>query len=94
MPHGDERHLNNPCSPDVLEYAIPQNKYHDCQKPIELLQYLIENSSGKGEVILDPFAGSGSTLIAAAKCGRYYIGFELEKSYEPPFKRFLGDVVP
>ena len=47
--------LTTLCSPDVLEYAIPQNKYHDCQKPIELLQYLIENSSGKGEVILDPF---------------------------------------
>jgi len=93
MPNGDERLLNSECSPDVLEYPIPLNKYHDCQKPVELLKYLIQNSSGKGEVVLDPFAGSGSTLLAAAETGRYYIGFEIERSYEAPFKRRLGEVV-
>ncbi len=90
---GDTRKLSKECSPDVLEFAIPRDKYHDCQKPVELLSYLIENSSGKSEVVLDCFAGSGSTLLAAAKLERYYIGFECETSYEPRFKRLLGEVV-
>lgn len=89
MPNGDERKLNAPVSRRVIDCAIPQNKTHDCQKPVELLKALIENSSGQNEVVLDPFAGSGSTLLAAAESGRYYIGFEIETKYEPEFKRSL-----
>jgi len=92
MPNGKERKLNNPVSPDVLEFAIPQDKVHDCQKPEPLLEYLIKNSSSSGEVVLDPFAGSGSTLLAAAKCKRYFIGFEKEDKYSSDFLRKLGDV--
>jgi len=92
MPNGKERKLNNSVSPDVLEFAIPQDKVHDCQKPEPLLEYLIKNSSGLGEVVLDPFAGSGSTLLAAAKCGRHFIGFEKEEKYSSDFSRKYGDV--
>jgi site-specific DNA-methyltransferase (adenine-specific) len=89
MPKGNERKLNNSVSPDVLHYPTPQNKRHDCQKPIDLLEYLINNSSGKNETVLDPFAGSGSTLLAAEKAGRYYIGFELEAKYKAGFLKEL-----
>lgn len=92
MEKGDERELNADCSPDVIEESIPQNKYHDCQKPTSLLKKLIQNSSSKGEVVLDPFMGSGSTMLAAAELDRYYIGFELDTTYEGKFKRKLGDV--
>ena len=86
------RPLNEPVSSDILQFdrVNGEDKEHDTQKPIELLQYLIENSSGVGEVVLDPFMGSGSALLAAAKSGRYFIGFEKEKRYEPVFKRELG----
>jgi len=75
------RLLNNAgsmnCSRDVLNYAIPSNKQHDCEKPIELLEYLIKNSTIENEIVLDCFAGSGSTLVAAKKNNRKYIGIEI-----------------
>jgi len=93
MEKGDLRELNAKVSPDVLKYDKPMNKQHDAQKPEDLLEYLIKNSTGKEEVILDPFMGSGSTLIAAIKSGRHYIGFEKEKSYESNFKRRIGEIL-
>jgi len=92
MPKGDERKLNSAVSPDVLEYAVERDKAHDCQKPIELLKYLVNNSSALGETVLDPFCGSGSTLLAAKSLKRNYIGFEIEKSYEPGFKKKAGEI--
>jgi DNA modification methylase len=91
MENGDVRELNNKVSPDVLEYNKPRNKYHDCQKPVDLIQEFIQNSTGEKESVLDPFAGSGSTLLAAAKEDRFYIGFEKEDSYESEFKRRVGE---
>ena len=92
MPNGDLRKLNNSVSPNVLRYSKPTNKIHDSQKPVELLEYLIKNSTAKGETVLDMFAGSGSTLIAAYKSGRYFIGFEKDKSYESKFRRWFREV--
>lgn len=73
-----ERMLNDRVSRNVLNYAIPTNKVHKTQKPVELLSYLINNSTIQGEIVLDPFMGSGSTCIAAKQCGRKYIGIEIE----------------
>lgn len=54
---------------------------HPTQKPVELGRRAIQNSSKIGEIVLDPFLGSGSTLIAAEVTGRRCYGFELEPSY-------------
>jgi DNA modification methylase len=54
---------------------------HPTEKPVELLRQLIESSSVLGETVLDPFAGSGSTLVAATIEGRRSIGIELEERY-------------
>jgi len=54
---------------------------HPTEKPVMLLQELIESSSRFGDTVLDPFAGSGSTLVAAMREGRKSIGIELEKSW-------------
>lgn len=54
---------------------------HPTEKPVELLQKLIEASTLHGESILDPFSGSGSTLVAAHREGRYAIGIEIEERY-------------
>ena len=92
MENGDQRELNAKVSPDVIHADVPRNRYHDTQKPKELLKHLILNSSSKGEVVLDPFMGSGSTMLAAAELERYFVGFELETEYEPKFKRLLGEI--
>lgn len=54
---------------------------HPTEKPVQLLRELIESSSCIGETVLDPFAGSGSTLEAARIEGRHAIGIEIEEHY-------------
>lgn len=54
---------------------------HPTQKPVNLLKYLIEIFTDKGEVVIDPVAGSATTLLAAYQCGRNAIGFEIKKNY-------------
>ena len=49
---------------------------HNTQKPVALMQLYIENSSLLGQLVLDPFMGSGSTLVAAVQTGRRAIGIE------------------
>jgi DNA modification methylase len=55
--------------------------FHGCQMPEQLLGRIIRVSSSPSEVILDPFAGSGTTLAVAKKLGRKWIGFELSEEY-------------
>lgn len=94
MDNGYERKLNANVSPNVLEYPVPKgdDRWHDSQKPRELLKDIITNCTGSEEVVLDPFAGSGSTLLAAAESDRHFIGIEQDDSYESRFKRELGKV--
>lgn len=54
---------------------------HPSEKPVELIQALLEQSTLPGELVVDPFAGSGSTLVAAQRLGRRAIGFEKDESY-------------
>lgn len=56
-------------------------KIHPTQKPVPLLRRLIEIFTDEGDVIIDPCAGSGSTLLAAAQCGRKAYGFEIKKKF-------------
>jgi site-specific DNA-methyltransferase (adenine-specific) len=55
-------------------------KIHPTQKPVKLLENLIQIFTDKGDVVIDPCAGSGSTLLAAAKCERRAYGFEIKKN--------------
>lgn len=57
------------------------NKVHPTEKPIDLMQFYIKNSSSEGDLVLDPFMGAGSTGIAALNSGRNFIGFELDEEY-------------
>lgn len=54
---------------------------HPTVKSVSLCEYLIKIITPKGGIVLDPFAGSGSTLIAAKKDGYNYIGIEKEEEY-------------
>lgn len=54
---------------------------HPTVKPIKLMSYLIMLGSRKGDIILDPFIGSGTTAIACKLLNRKYLGFEISKEY-------------
>ena len=58
-----------------------REKIHPTQKPVRLLQHLIELFTDPGEVVIDPCAGSGSTLLAAAQTFRKGYGFEIKKNF-------------
>lgn len=69
-----------------------QKKIHPTEKPTELLRALIELSSLPGEKVLDPFAGSGSTLVAAKEMNRQGIGIELDATYHAKICKRLKEV--
>lgn len=84
---GGERPINDCGTPDIL--SIPNKKtkgvdgknIHDSEKPVALMQILIQNSSNEGDVVLDMFMGSGTTGLAAIKLNRDFIGIELNEEY-------------
>jgi adenine-specific DNA-methyltransferase len=65
----------------VLEWKYSGNRLHPTQKPLCVLTPLIQSFSRPGDVVLDPFCGSGSTLLAAKLQGRNFIGIELDPRY-------------
>ncbi len=78
---------------DVNPYAngTPQKNDHPTVKPQALMKYLITLITPKGGTVLDPFAGSGSTLVAAKDLGFNYIGIELTPEYIPIIEARLKD---
>lgn len=76
---GDPKEPKTP-PPDVMPWSYTGNKLHPTQKPVESLKPLIEAFCPAGGVVLDPFAGSGTTGIAARETGRRFV--LIEKSTE------------
>jgi site-specific DNA-methyltransferase (adenine-specific) len=66
-------------------------KIHPTQKPIMLLQRLINLFTDPGDVVIDPCCGSGSSVIAAAQCGRSGYGFEIKKNFFAAATKWLED---
>ncbi len=62
-------------------WSMPENTAHPTQKPEKLLAKLILASSDSGDVVFDPFLGSGSTSVTAKKLGRHYAGIEMNEQY-------------
>lgn len=62
-------------------WSMPENTDHPTQKPEKLLAKLILASSNPGDLVLDPFLGSGTTSVAAKKLGRNYIGIDMNEEY-------------
>jgi site-specific DNA-methyltransferase (adenine-specific) len=77
---------------DVLPWHYSGNRGHPTEKSVETLKPIIEAFTKAGDVILDPFAGSGSALVAAALLRRQYIGIELEGNYCDLARRRLAGV--
>lgn len=66
-------------------------KVHPTQKPVQLLENLIEIFTDAGDVVIDPCAGSGTTLLAASNCGRKAYGFEIKKDF---YKSATNTILP
>jgi site-specific DNA-methyltransferase (adenine-specific) len=77
---GDVKPPAQPIS-DVIDFQYTGNKLHPTQKPTTALRPIINAFCPSDGVVLDPFAGSGSTLIAARQLGRRYIGIEIDAQH-------------
>jgi site-specific DNA-methyltransferase (adenine-specific) len=62
-------------------WSMKENTAHPTQKPEKLIAKLILASSNEGDVVFDPFLGSGTTSVTAKKLGRHFVGIEREKEY-------------
>lgn len=82
MRKGKAKSINNASSKTVHKFNnIVGTKKHPTEKPIELMELYISNSSKEGNIVLDPFMGSGSTGVACLNTGRNFIGIELDENY-------------
>lgn len=82
--YNQEAFLRYVARPDnVLELGFMPNEggLHPTQKPLKLMQALIELVTQPGQIVLDPFCGSGTTLLAAANLHRHYVGCEIDPQY-------------
>lgn len=65
----------------VPYWSMPENTDHPTQKPEKLLAKIILASSNEGDLVFDPFLGSGTTSVVAKKLGRKYVGVEIDETY-------------
>ncbi|WP_029836290.1 DNA-methyltransferase, partial [Vibrio parahaemolyticus] len=80
-----KRKLNDLGVPDILQSKRVYRGY-PTEKPVDLLEVLISQSSTEGELVMDPFFGSGSTLVAAKKLNRNYIGCDISDAAHEHFQ--------
>lgn len=73
--------------------ANQRGRYHPCQKPIELLEYLIKTYTNGNETVLDFTMGSGSTGVACINTNRKFIGIELDKNYFEIGKKRIEEAI-
>jgi len=82
MFYGNAPDIHKGAKPNTLQStATAEKNGHPCPKPVEWMQWLVNLGSREGETILDPFMGSGTTLVAAKRLGRQAIGIEIEERY-------------
>jgi len=75
---------------DVIDWTYSGNKLHPTQKPLSVLLPLVETFSAPQGLVLDPFSGSGLSLLAAKQLGRRYLGIELDATYHALARRRLA----
>lgn len=93
---GNPREPRRPIA-DVIEWTYTGNKLHPTQKPVSVLLPLVETFSHADGTVLDPFAGSGSSLVAAKALCRNYIGIEMDAKYHAIARRrleYTGAITP
>ena len=86
------RYNQKPNNIFCVETNVEDRGLHPTQKPIQLMKLLIELTTQENQVVLDPFAGSSTTLVAARLLNRHYIGFEKSKVYYETSKKRLFEI--
>ncbi len=78
-----ECQINGSNPTNLLEFGFQKDepRIHEAQKPIKLIEFLIKLTTKEGQVVLDPFMGSGTTAVAAKRLKRHFIGFEIVPEY-------------
>ena len=82
--------------PDVFEQKLNQvaSVDHPCPKPTNVMRWILERTTAPGDIILDPFLGSGTTAVACVETGRHYIGIEIEPKYCDIARRRVAEATP
>lgn len=78
----------------VVRFPNGSSKIHPTQKPLKLFEYLMEVSSNKGDLVCDPFVGSGTTAVAAKKLNRNYICSDINEKYVKIAKERVNETKP
>jgi site-specific DNA-methyltransferase (adenine-specific) len=78
---GNARTINNPSSKQLIRAPQVDETKHPTEKPVGLCRHYIENSSAPGDLVLDPFMGSGTTVVAALRAGRRAVGVEQDPQW-------------
>jgi site-specific DNA-methyltransferase (adenine-specific) len=94
MPNGFQPKEDTWYYPRVCGTFKERAGFHGCQMPEQVLARIIKVSSNPAELVLDPFAGSGSTLIVAKKLGRDFLGFEYSQNYAERIHARLVETSP
>lgn len=83
MYKGRNKQINNCGTSNLISVNNVKNKTHNhpTEKPVELMEILIKNSTNEGDLVLDPFVGVGATPVACQNLKRNFIGCELDKVY-------------
>lgn len=83
MYKGRNKQINNCGTSNLISVNNVKNKTHNhpTEKPVELMEILIKNSTNEGDLVLDPFVGVGATALACQNLNRNFIGCEIDKKY-------------
>lgn len=88
---GRARTINNPSAKQIIRGGLDKVAGHPTEKPVPVMAEYIRNSSQPGQIVLDPFMGSGTTGVAALQLGRRFVGIELDaKFFEMACDRLAG----
>ena len=91
--HKGRKLLNGFRYADIIKANRTGNKLHPTEKPVDLLELFIKNSSDENAVVFDGFMGSGSTGVACVNTNRQFIGIELDPQYFEIAKKRIEDAV-
>jgi DNA modification methylase len=89
---GSTRKLGAGHVSDVFQVSHARESTHSAEKPVELLTHFIERSTAPGDLVLDPFCGSGSTGVAAAQLKRAFVGIDMESKWTDLARARLAEV--
>ncbi|MGB9687997.1 DNA-methyltransferase, partial [Thermogutta sp.] len=92
LPEGFQADEDTWYFPRVCGTFRERQGFHGCQMPEQLLGRIIRACSRPGELVVDPFAGSGTTLAVAKKLGRRFLGFELSPQYTEKIRERLARI--